>query len=184
MGWNALAGVILLAVALAAIVVLEGFSGSNDFESAPPQTRAESAATNLTPLAQNDRRGEWVSTTLARPLFSPDRRPPAAAGVPASVDIPRLSGILITPSGRSAIFAPAGAGKPVVATEGTALGPYIVKLIGPDEVTIVGPSGPRSLHPAFDPASAPVRHAPATMLVPPRLGPPANEASPAPESSQ
>lgn len=185
MGWNALAGVAVLAVALVAVVVLEDNFVSNSFDPAASRTRAESTAANLVPPDQDDQREKWLSTALARPLFTPDRRPPAAAvPIAASADIPRLSGILVTPFGRSAIFAPPNSSKPMVVTEGTVLGPYTVKAITPDEVTVVGPSGARSLRPAFDPASAPVGRGPGPMMVPRRLGPRASEASPASESSQ
>ncbi|HVH81565.1 MAG TPA: hypothetical protein VM782_19350, partial [Stellaceae bacterium] len=56
-----------------------------------------------------------VSAVLARPLFSPSRHPPEA-GPDDHLDTPlsdlRLTGILITPDERLAIFAPANS-KPV-----------------------------------------------------------------------
>ncbi len=182
MRWNALAGLILLGSALAVIVVLEGASGNNEFEPARPQTGAETAPPGFSATGQADQAERWIATALARPLFSPDRRPPPPGGGPGLAEIPRLSGILVTPAGRSAIFAPAGASKPVVATEGTTLGAYVVKSIGPDEVTVVGPSGPRLLHPAFDPT--PARHLFAPAMAPPPLRHPAAEAASAPGSAQ
>ena len=56
-----------------------------------------------------DHAHDWVVTVLARPLFSPDRRPPADTVIVASgrtvPGLPRLAAILVGPFGRSAIFA-------------------------------------------------------------------------------
>jgi hypothetical protein len=94
----------------------------------------------------------WVGPILARPLFSPDRRPAAgmddaaAAGVPG---LPRLTGILVGPFGRSAIFA-SNASKPIVLGEGGRIDAYTVQSIDAAEVQLDGPSGVQRLQPAFD----------------------------------
>ena len=151
----------VIATALAASLVLEAGSEDTDSESvaAPAQPAAMMPSDRAHGFAA-DHTDEWVATALARPLFSPDRRPPrqavAAVAAPALVDLPRLSGILVTPSGRSAIFAPSGGGKPVVVTQGTTLGTYVVRSIEPEQVTLMGPNGRLVLHPAFvGAASAP-----------------------------
>jgi hypothetical protein len=60
-----------------------------------------------------DRSREWAATALARPLFAADRRPvpepraALAAGGPGGRDLPRLTGVLVAPSGGAAIFAAA-----------------------------------------------------------------------------
>ena len=62
--------------------------------------------------------------------------------------LPRLTGIMIGPFGRSAIFASDG-GKPIVVAEGGHIGRWIVRLIKVGEVQVVGPDGARSLRPSF-----------------------------------
>jgi hypothetical protein len=95
---------------------------------------------------------EWAATILARPLFSPARRPPPSAAAEASgpVELGRLAGVLISQSGKRAIFAPER-GKPIVAEEGSRIGPYLLRTIEPGQVTVIGPNGLRVLQPAHDP---------------------------------
>ena len=104
--------------------------------------------------AVTDRLQRWAATSLARPLFNPDRRPVAAveAGSNASAGLPRLSGIMITEAGRRAIFAATGAGKPQVVEEGGTVGGNLVRSISVEEVVLIGPDGPHRLHLAFDQA--------------------------------
>ena len=101
-------------------------------------------------------RQDWVATSLARPIFSPDRRPaPVAAsqaGGTAAAEPPRLTGIMITPTGSHAIFA-AGERLLVVA-EGAVVGGFTVTRIAGDQVVVTGPLGSRSLRPSFSAAGA------------------------------
>jgi hypothetical protein len=167
----------LAAIALAASLVLESAPGDGDAASSAAPARPAVMPINRAHGSAADHTDEWMAAALARPLFSPSRRPSsqavtAAAAAPFA-DLPRLSGILVTPTGRSAIFAPSGGGKPVVATEGSTLGTYVVRSIEPEQVTLAGPKGTRVLHPAFDrPPAAPV---PLPVLLPRRsadTGPP------------
>ena len=106
------------------------------------------------PVAQaepSERRDERLAVILARPLFSPDRRP-TASGARSISGLPRLAGIVVTGSRKVAIFAASPGGKPVVADEGGRLGAYEVKAIREDGVTVVGPEGAMVLRPLFDPA--------------------------------
>jgi hypothetical protein len=109
----------------------------------------------------------WEAAVLARPLFNPDRRPlgqaPAASGG-GDAGLPRLTGIMITPNGRSAIFAPAGGGKPAVVAEGGSLGPYVVQTISLGEVVLTGPDGSHSLNPTLDHMNPAARSAPPVIL--------------------
>jgi hypothetical protein len=110
------------------------------------------------PAALPDHTDEWVTTVLARPLFSPDRRPPSeaatvAAGSQTPEGLPRLTGVIVSPSGRSAIFANEG-GKPVVVTEGGRVNAWIVRAIDIGTVRVSGPGGARDLHPSFEAAPA------------------------------
>lgn len=95
----------------------------------------------------------WVATVLGRPLFSPDRRPAAqedaaATGMPG---LPRLTGIMVGPFGRRAIFDRSG-GKPIVVDEGGRIDAYTVASIGVAQVQLRGPNGLHRLQPTFDTA--------------------------------
>jgi hypothetical protein len=93
-----------------------------------------------------------VAVVLARPLFEPGRRPvtaATAAGAPPE-KLPRLTGVLVTPAGRHVIFASPVHGKPVIATEGTHIGNFVVQSIASGEVTVLGPDGAHTIRPSFD----------------------------------
>jgi hypothetical protein len=93
----------------------------------------------------------WEAAILARPLFNPDRRPfEQAAPSAGDVALPRLSGIVITPEGRSAIFVPAGGGKLTVVEEGGSIGGYVLQTISFGEVVLTGPDGSHSLGLTWD----------------------------------
>nr|WP_294529035.1 hypothetical protein [uncultured Rhodopila sp.] len=102
------------------------------------------------------RRDVRLAAILARPLFSPDRRPAASAARSVS-GLPRLTGIVVTGSRKLAIFA--GPGKAMVAEEGVRLGAYEVTAISDAGVTVAGPEGTTVLRPIFDPASPPAAKA-------------------------
>jgi hypothetical protein len=87
---------------------------------------------------------------LARPLFSPTRRPPPRTGAQAfDLSDKRLAGIVIAPTGRIAIFAGAGA-KPLVLSIGGSLNGWEIESIKADEVVLRGPAGIRTLRPKMD----------------------------------
>lgn len=147
-----------LAGVLTCLIVLElvGGGASEDggivaVRHAPPKRAAAVAAEAA------DRTDAWVATSLARPLFSRDRKPtPVAAksdGGPAILSLPRLSGVLVSPFGRLAIFAASEGGKPIVVAAGGTLGPYTVTEIEPGKVTVSGPDGEQDLELKFDPAA-------------------------------
>ncbi len=96
----------------------------------------------------------WAAEILARPLFAHNRRPPdqAVATQAATVALPRLTGVAVSPIGRSAIFAGGEGGKPVVVSLGGKIGRYTVSAIEPGAVTVNGPDGARTLTPSFDAA--------------------------------
>lgn len=93
----------------------------------------------------------WVAIILARPLFSRDRRPADAPAAPNATpeNLPRLTGVAVSPAGRHAIFAATAGGKPLVASLGDHVAGYTVQAIEPGAVTILGPNGPRLLQPLF-----------------------------------
>ncbi len=114
------------------------------------------AAPASTRAADADDAGRRVAEVLARPLFSPGRRPAAqaAAAPPAAVaPLPRMTGVIVTPGGRRAIFAN-GAGKAVVVMEGGRIGAYDVQSIEAGRVTLAGPDDKRVVSTAFDPKPA------------------------------
>jgi len=120
-------------------------------------------------VAAADHSSEWVATILARPPLSPDRRPPsevqATAGSATPEGLPRLSGVLVGPFGRSAIFAAEGH-KPVVVPEGGRIGGWTVRSIEGGTVEVTGPGGARTLHPSFQSSpAAPIEAPPAARRV-------------------
>jgi hypothetical protein len=93
-----------------------------------------------------DHRAKWLNEILARPLFSPTRRP-----VETTVSgLPRLTGIVMTGSERVAIFAAPGNDHPIVARAGARVGAYEVQSIGDEGVTVAGPTGITLIRPIFD----------------------------------
>lgn len=92
--------------------------------------------------------GDWTRIALARPLFSPSRRPAAVAQ--AGPQQPRLTGIVLGPAGARAIFAGAGEARGTIAAVGQQAGGWRVLAIGAGGVQVSGPSGVRTLHPTRD----------------------------------
>ncbi len=104
------------------------------------------------PVPEEDRQA-LVDGILARPLFATNRRPadaPAAGPAPTPASLPRLAGVLVHGSSRSAIFAATGSGRPAVVQEGGRVGGYTVQSIEAGQVTLAGPGGNQVLRPAFD----------------------------------
>lgn len=91
-----------------------------------------------------------TAEALARPLFNPTRRPLSSAG-PASTDFAdkRLAGIVVSAQQRLAIFAVTGA-KPLVVKEGADIDGWQIETITPDDVSLRGPGGTRTLRPRMD----------------------------------
>jgi hypothetical protein len=150
---NHLGAVVALAVGLVAIIGWEvgGAPPAGVTSSPPPAAPAASPAS----APAVDREREWVATVLARPLFSPDRRPsPEAAAVATAGPngLPRLTGTLVAPFERSAIFAAAGR-DPIVVHEGARIDAYTVMSIEAGQVRLRGPEGTRILHPTFQPGA-------------------------------
>lgn len=140
----------------------------------PPPPPAESHADGVALPTVVDRPAQ-VAKVTGRPLFEPGRRPsmdaPAAAAAPAVRSVPRVTGVLVSATDRSAIFDSPGAGGATVAREGGRVGEYTVQRIAAGQVTLMGPDGPLMLRPVFDknrpppPVPAPVAGLP--LLAPP-----------------
>jgi hypothetical protein len=167
----------LVAIALVGIIGLELREGSRLQTAALAQPGSQllsPSASASHERSEHQYHDEEVARILARPLFSPTRRPSAPAPVSkdAAPGLARLSGVILGPAGKSAIFAGNGGGKPVVVGEGAQIGNYVVTSIDIGTVTVTGPVGKRILHPAFDPnppkpviAAAPMPSA----IVPPTI---------------
>jgi hypothetical protein len=114
-------------------------------------------ATTVSPVAFRERYTRdsadvesWVSTALARPLFSPDRRPVSSSTASASNTtrhLPRLAGIVISSESRRAIFSDGP--KPIVVNEGDHIEGYIVRSITAREVYLATPHETQVLRPTF-----------------------------------
>jgi len=94
-----------------------------------------------------------AASVAERPLFSPNRRPSdrrASTSTAGTVrdKLPRLTGVIVGPSGRRAIFAGAD-GKSRTATEGDTIGGFRVRTIGPGRVTLSGSEGDHVLRPTY-----------------------------------
>lgn len=171
-------GLALLAVSLAGLigVQLNGLSSHGESPAANgaatvPEVAAPVLAAPASDVAQ------WAEASLARPLFSPERRPPMADVVAAAAPapLPRLTGILISPRGRSAIFA--GGARPMVVGEGGLVGGFTVRSIEPGQVLLAGPEGLRVVRPSFDagrPATVPRSAAPVAQAPAAPAGPSLN----------
>ncbi|HEY0203784.1 MAG TPA: hypothetical protein VGC15_06530 [Acetobacteraceae bacterium] len=138
----------------------------------------EAHADGIVPPAAVDRAAE-VAKITGRPVFEPSRRPSAdvalAAAAPVMRTVPRVTGVVVTATDRSAIFAPPGAGAATVAREGGQVGEYTVQRIAAGQVTLMGPDGPLLLRPVFDknrPLPPALPPAPPLVVGLPLLAPP------------
>ena len=153
-------------------------------DAAPFRVDATAAAPLATPTAT------LAATLLERPVFSPTRRPsdsgPAPAeAVPARPEPPRLTGIVMTPAGRRAIFASAAAdGHGVVVSVGGTVGPWVVQAIGIADVQLTRADERRTVRVAYsDTAAAATTAAPEPVLSAPVLLPPLQPSTSAPFSA-
>jgi len=118
-----------------------------------PSAANEAAITEL--LARGDivpatrpelraRVAELLATARDRPLFSATRRPTQQAEGSSELADTRLTGIIVEPDRRLAIFAVSDA-KPVALTEGETLNGWQIENIAPREVSLSGPTGIKTL---------------------------------------
>jgi general secretion pathway protein N len=140
-----------LALALSALVALE----VAEPDPPPPLMAAPPAPPVDAPTAEDAGVDPtWRATIVARPLFTPDRRPPPPAArateavAAKTVALPRLAGIALGPVERHALFQPSGEAKPLVRSEGEeVVAGWRVAAILPDQVMLIGPDGPRAVFP-------------------------------------
>jgi hypothetical protein len=124
---------------------------------APIRQQPEQLQASAPSSMSSDQPARYVTAILARPLFSPTRRPDETAANKAAeaTDLGRLTGVLVSPAGKSAIFVGPTGGKPIIVGEGGRIGEYVVRSIDAGAVMVIGPAGERVLHPAFDPNPPP-----------------------------
>src|ERR1700730_6562943 len=139
-----------------------------------PTALPDNARTKIpvAPAAQRPRPGELVSTILAQPLFSTTRRPPEEPmGRWDEPQLPniRLTGIVIDSDRHLAIFAVSG-GKPLARGEGETINEWRLDSIGPNQVSLSGPTGITTLEPKSDPNL--VRQKPVAQPAPKHTPPP------------
>ena len=136
---------------LASIIALELRLGPS-IEATPVDATPTVVPTRTTSATNTSERGTWVQTALERPLFSQTRRPPGSQPVAAAdgpQGLPRLTGVMVGPFGRRAVFAGPEGGKPLVVETGDSVGEFRVRSIDAEGVTLTGPEGERHLRPSF-----------------------------------
>jgi hypothetical protein len=145
-----IAGLLGVAGLLAAVLAWEIVYTPDDTAVTALSPRMATARQQAMPPAE-DHLSAWTAEVLARPLFSPDRRPAATSVADAGANLsglPRLTGILVGPFGRRAIFA-APDSKPIVVGEGDRVAMYRITGIDAEQVHLIGPQGARVMRPRF-----------------------------------
>jgi len=170
-----------MSLGLAGLLLFELEAGDNPAEvplarqGTADQTRPAMKGEQARPAVQPRTANALVATTLAQPLFSPTRRPPETAKSDASLDPTlndvRLTGIVIEPDRQLAIFAVTGA-KPRTLSVGEALNDWKLDSISPEEVSLSGPGGTRTLQPKVDTTLVRQARVPAAPVQPPAGAPP------------
>jgi hypothetical protein len=164
----------VMAAALAGIIGLELRKAALDEVPTPVVPARQQPEKPPAPTLSNmsgDQAARYVGAILARPLFSPNRRPDDIAANSPAKDLARLTGVLLSPAGKSAIFAGPAGGKPIVVGEGGRIGEHVVGSINAGAVTVIGPAGERVLHPAFDPSPPPPKQVLPTPITQPIIIP-------------
>jgi hypothetical protein len=140
-------------VVLAGVVFLELESSVSNVESRPPAP-SQKPANQGPPPVQHESLENLVATILARPLFNPTRRPPDTgssqnAADPGLRDV-RLTGIVVAPDRRLAIFALSDKKKSLPLSEGETLNGWRLDSILQEQVSLSGPGGTTTLMPKAD----------------------------------
>ena len=153
------------AACFSALILLELATGPGD----PPAQRASPAASPAGVASdQPDPAPAQLAALLARPPFSPDRKPEPVQGA-LDPRLPHLTGIMMSSADRRAIFAGRDGGRGTVVGQGDQLGGYRVEAISATGVTLVGADGRHDLRPTFSTAPPPVQAAlpPPPLQLPP-----------------
>ena len=141
----------VVALALAATVAVELHYGGTRVDEVSPHTESASPKPAAIFAAAD---AEAAKEILARPLFTPGRRPPppsaqadlpiAAAAIPAPVWDWRLAGVVIEPDRRDAVFARPGEVRTVA--PGQLIADWTLEAIERDTVTLKNRDGTKTLH--------------------------------------
>jgi hypothetical protein len=127
---------VLLCGLLVTVIVAELAYGTGQDDKFGPRREAarlvQGAAGQVGPTAESVAR--WEEVSLARPLFSPGRRP--EAGSTAGAGLPRLAGVIAIPGDAIAIFQPSEKGKPVAVRRGETLSGWEVMTVAADGVNL------------------------------------------------
>jgi hypothetical protein len=163
----------IITVALAGMILVDVEASGSDsvaFEPALPQPEITQK-----PAPPQEQVPDLLETILARPLFTQSRHPPdtTSSKGPADTGLAdvRLTGILVEPHLRLAIFAVSGA-KPLTLSEGEALNGWRLDSISPQEVLLSGPGGARTLELKADSKLVRQARVPAARPKPPQAAPP------------
>jgi hypothetical protein len=150
MGRVALPLLVASVTLLAGLLFFEAQPGVPLPELTPETKREAPVQPHNQPGVMKDNDARWSDTVLARPLFSPTRRPAETVGpqTTATVGRPRLAGVVIATGGTGAIFVGPDA-KPVFARVGDRIGPYQIAGIADGQVTVETATGTEVLHPEF-----------------------------------
>ena len=142
----------LVMLALTALLVGEVWGDRRETAVQPARAVLKAPATATQPAAAAlDASDDWAATALERPIFNPDRKPKAEAAStvsPGEAVLPRLAGVLISPTQRRAMFMPV-AGRPVTLAEGQQIAGYTVHAISAGRVVLQGPDGSEEVRPSF-----------------------------------
>jgi hypothetical protein len=131
-----------------AVILIELYSGTTD-DASLVAVQVPAIDTPAAVQTRPARPEELLSTSRARPLFSPTRRPQNEGASAPKLTDKRLSGIIIDEDHRLAVFAVDGA-NPLVVNEGETVDGWQIVTITPDEISLTSPSGTQSLQPALD----------------------------------
>ena len=110
----------------------------------------------------------WATVALSRPLFDQARRPSPTNAVAARPGLPRLAGVLVSGTERTAILVPPDSRAAVTAHEGAQVGAFTVQAIAAGTVTLLGPDGVLVMRPTFD-GSPPALPPAVPVAVPPSI---------------
>jgi hypothetical protein len=147
-----------LCAGLSLIVVAEVFSLTQQNYSSVAETATPTTALVETVAPAPDMDGT-VAAILARPLFTPGRRPPQTASFAPIAETEeeaprqlrgRLAGVTIRPGVREALFIREGQ-KPLAVSVGAEIDGWRISAIEPDRVILSSASGDQTIKPTNDP---------------------------------
>ena len=171
-------GLLVGSVALGGLLWVELNSRPEEPSEPPKPART---ALPATAAPQTPKVDQLVEVALAQPLFSTTRRPPDA-GMGSHTPDPelpnmRLTGIVIEPDRRLAIFAIPGA-KPLALAEGELINEWRVESVAPNQVSLIGATGLTILEPKFDPTLVRPKPVMPANTIPPKAALAAARATP------